>query len=255
MNDDTFHFIANSEYITPVYSIQTLNEKNINLMGISSDKTIKNLKRFIDVGKNCRINSVMLNQTFEEVCEIINFCVVNGIRKYSIGYYMETNDEINYTGSNTLASAKDWQLKIDEYLKRNDYIDKIVVRIEGCMLYSAYHDDFSENIIETEYDRLAYGCECGNTKLEIMPNGEIFACIAFNSTSLKDNIRNYTDIKSFWNNSPMLSDFRRLKNMEVQNECVRCNLVTFCKGGCPYRKYKKYGSIFLGKDDACEVIL
>jgi len=255
MSDDVFHFITNSEHLTPVYSIQALTEKNRDLMGISPKESISNLKKFIDVGKKCRINSVLLDQTFEEICEIIDFCVTNEIKRYSIGYYMETHNKIRCAEKNTLSNAKDWQLKINEYLEEKDYANKIAVRIEGCMLYSAYHEEFNENIIKTEYDRLSYGCECGNTKLEIMPNGDVFACIAFNGTQLKDNVQSYSGIKDLWNNSPMMSDFRKLKNMQVQKECLRCNLAIFCKGVCPYRKHKRTGSIFLGRDDACEVIL
>ena len=55
---------------------------------------------------------------------------------------------------------------------------KINLKIEGCMLYFAYDYLAYNDIKVSNIQKLEYGCEVGQTKLEILSNGVISGCPA-----------------------------------------------------------------------------
>jgi len=251
VDDNVFELIINSDSIIPIFSIQALNERNMELMSIDYNVSISNLRRFIERDKLCRVNSVLTTQSDEEIFEIIDFCVSNGIKRYSLAFFMQNHEGLNAAHGNSLEHIRDFQERLNRYLHKMDYNNKISVPIEGCVLYSSYHSDEAHGLVETEFDRLFYGCECGNMKLDILPNGDVYPCVAFNGTSVKDSILNYSSVLELWHNSPILSDFRNIKNNNEPYECSGCNFLSFCRGGCPLRNFKKYGTCHSNRDVIC----
>ncbi|WP_153045902.1 radical SAM protein, partial [Streptococcus suis] len=81
----TVEILAKSKYITPVLSLQTLDSKlNFELMGVRPDRQIKLAKYFNEVGKKCRINAVYTKQSYEQIIELVDFCIENKIDRFSV---------------------------------------------------------------------------------------------------------------------------------------------------------------------------
>ncbi|MCL1820859.1 MAG: radical SAM protein [Oscillospiraceae bacterium] len=251
LREDLIDTLIGSRYITPTFSIQSLSDINIQRMGVSSDVIIKSLNDLLIKGKMCRIHSVLLNQSFEDICNMIDFCCDNNIDRYSLGHYLYKNSP--YKHENSFEYTRIMQERLNDYVVKKNY-KNFTAQIEGCLLYSAYEKEAPTDIIETVFDIYNYGCECGNNKIEIMCNGYSFPCIAFETTKFKDNIKSYSGLQELWNSSPILTRFRGLRSKEIQ-ECCSCNFMRFCNGGCHYVNYMTYGDIGIGKDKRCNVTL
>lgn len=75
-------------------SLQSFGETNIQHMGVGTDKQEKIIKRLLQQGKLCGVNSVLLDQSMADIKNTIDFCVQNGVRRYSIGLFMKKNQNI-----------------------------------------------------------------------------------------------------------------------------------------------------------------
>lgn len=98
------------------------------------------------------------------------------------------------------------------------------------MIYSSYLD-FDGTIVKSDFQRLQYGCECGSTILEILPDGGMIPCAALLSYS--DSFGNAFEggWRYFWSNSEVLNWYRNYKCIEPT--CIQCSSYRFCNGGCP----------------------
>ena len=251
--DNIFELIISSDLVTPVFSIQTLNRKNEDLMGISASISLNTLNRYLRRGKECRINSVFTRQNLDEIKAIIDFCVSVGIKRYSIAAYMHNHAGQEKYDNTELSKVATLRESIQTYLDEKNLTNVINVPVEGCMTFSTYHSKEAENLIETEFDRLYYGCGCGNTKLEILSNGDVYPCIAFNAVHKKDNLSNYASVVEMWNDSPILRELRDVKNENRPQACKKCGFISFCSGGCPFRNYTEFGTYYNHKDVNCHV--
>ena len=73
------------------------------------------------------------------------------------------------------------------------------------------------------------GCNCGNSHLTILPNGDVFACRRMDSkvgNALKEKI---FDIFT----GPKMDEYRKFEEFE---KCLKCELLRFCRG-CPAVSY------------------
>ena len=139
---------------------------------------------------------------------------------------------------------------INNYLFDNNYQGLIRVDVQGCLLYSAYYNEL-DNPVTNEYEKLIYGCEAGNTKFEIMPNGDVLPCTAFGLNDFKyENIFDSSLIE-VWENAEYLQTIRNYRIKD--KKCHKCKFSDFCNGGCPaYNLYKNKNIIEVG-DDRCQV--
>jgi uncharacterized protein len=53
-------------------------------------------------------------------------------------------------------------------------------------------------------------------------------------------------------NSPARQQFNERPIQLIQRDCLDCNYLSLCHGGCPVRTYSVYGSLF-EKDPYCEL--
>ena len=72
-------------------------------------------------------------------------------------------------------------------------------------------------------------------------------------TDKKELLSQYGDLKSLWDTSPILEQFRNYKKLSVL-ECNGCNFNAFCKGGCPYLIEKDDKIIGLHREQRCELV-
>lgn len=246
----TFNIICDSNYITPAISLQTINEKNIELMGVDYKKIVSSIDKFLECGKEPRINTVLSTQTLEDIYQMIDFCVDRNISEYYLNIYMPVNGDEKYCHKFNYYKQIDFFIK--KYIEEKNYQDQISVAMQGCLLYSAYYDELN-NPVNSEYERLIYGCEAGNTKLEIMPNGDVLPCTAFNLNDFEYENAFKNSLNSIWHNAYYLQQLRNYK--VIDNKCQRCKFYNFCNGGCPaYNLYKNKNIVEKG-DDRCLVKL
>ena len=251
IKDSTFDIICNSKYITPTVSLQSLNnDTNKYLMGIDSINAVNTLKRFLREGKIPRINTVITNQSEKEICDIVDFCVNNGISDFYVDVYVENNTNAKLL-KHTFREYRLLKEKVDNYIIKNGYTNKIFFQLQGCLLYSAYSDNIDSEL-ETDYEKIKYGCEGGNTKIEIMPNGDVYPCVMFDAEQFKyDNVFD-RDIKDIWYNSSYINF---LRNYRCKNKtCMECKFYSFCNGGCPAIVLKNNGDITSDADFRCQII-
>lgn len=249
IKESTFNIICNSKYITPTISLQSLGNYNKSSMKIKSDSIVKTIKKFIENGKIPRINSVIYKQSMQDIYDMIDFCHSNNISQYSLNIYMPLGTDVkNVIDFNYYKLMNE---KIEEYINMKKY-ENLDVSIQGCLFYSAYYNEL-DNPVNNEFDKIIYGCEAGQTKLEIMPNGDVLPCTAFNITDFKyDNVFK-EDFMKIWNDSKYLNALRCYKTKDIK--CLKCKYSDFCNGGCPAYNIRFNKSLSRKGDERCKVIL
>ena len=252
MKQSTFNIICNSKYITPTISLQSINDyTNKYLMGINSFYADNIVKRFIDNGKVPRINTVITNQTIGELCDMVDYCVKNKITEFYTDVYVENSGNENLK-SHTYAEYKDIKSQIEKYIKKKGYEDKINYQLQGCLLYSAYNSD-EEYANLSSYETIKYGCEGGHTKIEIMPNGDVYPCVMFSHSQFDYDNAFKKNIKDIWYNSKYLNKLRN--NKCEYSSCLNCKYYKFCNGGCPAIILNSKKSIIKEADDRCQILI
>lgn len=248
IKDSTFKIICDSNYITPAISLQAINEKNFDLMGVNYQKIVKTVDKFLEYGKEPRINTVVSTQTIDDIYQMVDFCVSRNIKEYYLNIYMPVNGENRYCHKFNYYKQMDDLVR--KYIESHNYQDKINVAMQGCLFYSAYYNEL-DNPVNSDYERLIYGCEAGNTKMEIMPNGDVLPCTAFNLNDFEYENVFEQSFDNIWHNAYYLQELRNYKVKDVK--CKKCKFYDFCNGGCPaYNLYKNKNIIDKG-DDRCLV--
>ena len=151
------------------------------------------------------------------------------VEKYSIALYFGIDEQIP-----TIKESNDLGERVRQYIKANDY-NKLQFTIEGCMLYSSY-TNINGKAVNTEFQKRQYGCECGNTILEIVPDGSIYSCAAYIAGLQPIGNAFEEDWKNTWYNSVPLNYLRN--TLCTDTICENCELYHFCNGGCS--AYKNY---------------
>lgn len=228
-SDKLIDTVCNLENVTPIFSIESFSKSSMFNSNYTGDlnKVICTIKKLRSRNKACRINTVLTCQTYEEIKEILLFCSKLGIQKFSLSLYM--GKESNYTNIKKLISIRE---RIYNYIEDNDI--NVNFTAEGCMLYFGVND-IDGTLIESEYLKLTIGCECGQSNLEIMPDGTAYPCAAFFGDPCElGNIFN-DDWKELWVKSEKLNYLRNLQCTDFR--CAKCSMGPICNGGCPAIKH------------------
>ena len=127
------------------------------------------------------------------------------IKKFTIAVFVKTKSKHNSVKEDFL-KIKNLKEDLYKFIVKNNL--KINLKIEGCMLYFAYNYLAYNDIKVSNIQKLEYGCEVGQTKLEILSNGVISGCPAH--THLDKNTNNVfkKTIKYVWNNNKDLEYYR-----------------------------------------------
>ena len=245
----TVDILTNSNYITPVLSLQTLNpELNFELMGVRPDRQIKLAKYFKAVGKKCRINAVYTKQSYEQIIELVDFCIENKIDRFSIANYSEVTGYTKIKKKYDLADLRRLNKYVTDYITQREA--KLNFATEGCHLYTAYPELINNSIEFSEFDEMYYGCRAKYTKMEIMSNGDIMPCIAFlgiNRTKQNAFEKNLLDI---WYDDLLYGEIRSFRTKN--SKCLSCGLVKICEGGCYVNLIKEKSPEYF-RDSVCKL--
>ncbi len=102
-----------------------------------------------------------------------------------------------------------------------------------------------------------WGENCANALVSIDPRGRVAQCDCW-VTSYPDhhygNIFESPNFGELLKTSAARQQFNQRPIHLVQRDCLDCNYLALCHGGCPVRTYTVYGSLF-EKDPYCELYL
>ncbi len=250
VKDSTKNILVNSKHIIPIFSLQAFNDKNKILMGVDYKDILVTINQMIKKDKEVRINSVYINQSEKDFYDIIDWCVANGIKRYSIASYVNINQSNQDVNNKSFYDFRILTENIDNYVMSKYKDIDFECSTEGCMIYSAY-PELENDILElTEFEKHYYSCRAGKTKIEIYSNGDVYPCICFeNEISPTGNIctKKLTEI---WHNDIFVNMFKD-KPSSVE-ECSKCGFNIICNSGCLAVRYSKYGLKYnLYKDPRC----
>ncbi|HFI0121670.1 TPA: KxxxW cyclic peptide radical SAM maturase [Streptococcus suis] len=245
----TVEILAKSKYITPVLSLQTLDSKlNFELMGVRPDRQIKLAKYFNEVGKKCRINAVYTKQSYEQIIELVDFCIENKIDRFSVANYSEVTGYTKIKKKYDLADLR----RLNEYV--TDYITQREANLnfatEGCHLFTAYPELINNSIEFSEFDEMYYGCRAKYTKMEIMSNGDILPCIAFLGVNQTKQNAFEKDLLDVWYDDPLYGGIRSFRTKN--SKCLSCGLLKICEGGCYINLIKEKSPEYF-RDSVCQL--
>lgn len=244
-SEDLFNCVINSNHLTPILSVESFNKvpntpQNSKL--IDPNKTKRLIQELYKAGKKSRINTVYTGQSDKEIFDIIDFCSKYNVEKYSISLYFGTDSSMP-----SILDFKRFKERINTYVTQKN-ISNPHVTFEGCMIYAAY-PNIDGSIVKTEYQKKQYGCECGNTILEILADGSMYSCASYISSGQIIGNAFHQNWKEIWDNSELLNQLRYKKCTD--SICVKCSLYHFCNGGCPAYKQLKKQDIYSSCDDRC----
>jgi radical SAM protein with 4Fe4S-binding SPASM domain len=100
-----------------------------------------------------------------------------------------------------------------------------------------------------------WGDNCANALVSIDARGYVAQCDCW-VTSYPDyhygNIFECDDFGELLRNSPARQQFNERPIQLIQRDCLNCDYLSLCHGGCPVRTYTVHGSLF-EKDPYCEL--
>lgn len=232
-SEELYKSVINAKHLTPIVSIESfeIDQSEAGKTHYADPRKAAQLvRRLCSDGKHCRINTVYMGQQDKEIFDILDFCIENNVEKYSVSICFGIDDKTPSIMETNL--LKD---RVKEYLhtKKNG---NLYVTFEGCMIYSSY-SDIDGSIVKTEYQKKQYGCECGNTILEILSDGNMYSCAAYISQAKPIGNAFTQSWKDIWDYS---EELKRLRFQKCSDPiCMECSLYHFCNGGCPAYKEMK----------------
>ncbi|WKY44346.1 radical SAM/SPASM domain protein, ACGX system [Eubacteriaceae bacterium ES2] len=208
----------------------------------SFDCTLEKIAGIKKAGIRSVIMSTVSGKNIDQIPQLIDTVVRAGVDVYAFARYCPTSDE-----KETGMTAQAYRQLLDTcHHKFKQYEDA------GCQTYFNHKDhlwtlyEYEEGLFKIPDDAqegMIYGgCNCGNSHLTILPNGDLYACRRFESKV--GNVFNDC-ISDVWI-SPCMEAYRDYDKFE---KCASCQLLAFCRG-CPAVAYGSKGN-FYGPDPQC----
>lgn len=244
-SEELFETVVNTTNLTVIVSLESFEKDFNNTMGKNYDveKAINLILRLRKYNKRCRVNSVYTTQNDQEILEIVDFCSNVGVEKYSVALCFSTDDKMP-----TIKQTNELGERVRRYIKEKNYTN-LHFAIEGCMIYSSY-SNINGKLVNTEFQKKQYGCECGNTILEVVPDGSLYSCAAFISQSQPIGNAFKEKWQNIWFTSETLGYLRNTQCTD--SACTKCELYHFCNGGCPaYKAQQGLQNMFQEHDARC----
>lgn len=192
----------------------------------SFDLTLEKIKTLQDAGVRVSIMSTVSKTNIDEIPELIDVVVENNVGLFSFARYCPTSIEKSVQMSPN--EYKDLLEKV--WQKYQDYKDSNTFFTLKDHLWTLFlYEKGLYNIPTNLKDDVIYdGCNCANSHLTILPNGDVFACRRMDSKVGNALTESMYDI--FVNK---MDDYRRFEEFE---KCSKCELLRFCRG-CPAVSY------------------
>ena len=223
LNEKILRRLSKFSYLRLAFSVINIKESN----NMYSNKMLKNIKKNIvlasKMGIRTAINTVLINQKIEDLVEIVDFCNENNIERYSMATFANVETRAKVTLS--INDCLNFYLKLSDYVNKNKY--NIDLALEGCMIYSAAYG--GEDIYISDFQRLSYGCQAAQTNIDIMFDGNAYACSLLRDKSVIESDVFNKNFDEIWD-SIKFSPIRDYKVLD--KKCKSCTYNIFCNGGC-----------------------
>ncbi|MDE4078647.1 radical SAM/SPASM domain protein, ACGX system [Candidatus Methanosphaera massiliense] len=206
----------------------------------SYDTTLDKIKVLKDAGMNVNIMTTVSKVNMDEIPELIDVVVEHGVDTYSFARYCpEGFDEDSHMTPEEYHQflEKCW----DKYEQYKDSSTNFDLKDHLWTLF-LYEKGLFEIPSDLDDDVIYDGCNCGNSHVTILPNGNVYACRRMNSligNAFEENI-----VSLF--TSRKMDEYRQYENFE---KCSKCELLRFCRG-CPAVSYGYTGSMY-SSDPQC----
>lgn len=245
----TIDIICQSDYITPVISLESIDDfKNFELMGTRAKRGIELIKLFHERKKKVRLNTVYSNQSEEDIMELLKFAIKNEIDRFSIADYSEVTGFTKITKIYNISDLRKLEEKVRRYLLDNK-IDNFNFSVEGCFYFTAFPELIEEGKNLSEFENMYFGCRAKHTKMEILSNGDVLPCIAFLGEKHNSNAFHQT-LAEIWKND---SNYTEVREFKTENkDCLKCSMLRICEGGC-YPKLQRTLNPNFTKDKTCQL--
>lgn len=188
--------------------------------------SLKETLRAISLLKNndieVHIMTTVSNINKDQILDIIDIVDKNEVDLFSFGRYCPSNS----SDSNELKP-----LEYKNLLKQvKDKFDNEVMFTQLSQkdhLWTLYNfEEGNFKIPNNAYPDLIYdGCNCGNSHLTILPNGDILACRRVNNSKVGNILSDNLD--KIW-----FEEMERYRDFNAFKKCSKCELLAWCRG-CP----------------------
>lgn len=206
----------------------------------SYEETLNKIKLLKNANINTNIMTTVSKINMKEITDLIDVVVENGVDTYSFARYCPKKyDKSSHMMPNEYRSLLNecWN-KFRQYENSSTYFD-LKDHLWTLFLYEKelfkIDSDLDENVI---YE----GCNCGNSHITILPNGDVYACRRMES--IIGNIYDENIISLF--TSKKMDEYKQYGNFE---KCSKCELLRFCRG-CPAVSYG-YNQNMYSPDPQC----
>lgn len=193
----------------------------------SFDNTIKKIKTLKDAGIKCAIMTTVSKTNLEEIPRIIDLVVENKVNIFAFARYCPTSFE-----KSTHLSPQEYKTLLEIcWNKFEEYNDcgttfNLKDHLWTLFLYEKGLFKIPDNLDD---DLIYEGCNCANSHMTILPNGEVYACRRMKSPVGNAFSENMEDI--------FLGDeMDKYRDYDKFEKCSKCELFRFCRG-CPAVAY------------------
>lgn len=210
----------------------------------SYQNTLESIKYLKNSGIKVNIMSTVSKINMNEIPELIDVAVANNVDTFSFARYCpeEFDEESHITPLEYKEFlSKCWD-KFNEYkdsetnFNLKDHLWTLFLYEKGLFKIPK---DLDDDVI---YD----GCNCGNSHITILPNGDVCACRRMESCI--GNIFDENIVSLF--TSRKMDEYRQYESFE---KCSRCELLRFYRG-CPAVSYGYTGNMY-SPDPQCWKII
>lgn len=208
-----------------------INDKLTGLEG-SFEKTLQGIRNALKIFgiENVNVNMVALPETYKGVYKMAKLLKNIGVGSFSVS-----------TPSVAGEMKEDKRLVIDKKMFLEVYA-QITKAKSDFNIHVGFTGGFPlcllPQINKETVKMIGNYCDAGLNQLVIGPEGNLRPCVC-----LGENLGNILeeDIKEIWKNHPFLLNIRAMKF--VPKECVSCEYVSICRGGCRASALGYFGKI------------
>jgi len=198
----------------------------------SYELTSQGIKNAIEVfSNNLNVNMVVLPETVQDISTMALFLMQLGVESMSVSLASTSGQALK---NNISCTRRDLLRTYEEAKKVSK---EIQISFVGGLPFCGLPKDYDPSIIS-----MANICDAALTQVVIGPNGGIRPCVEWPVEA--GNIFN-DSLKEIWQHSPVFKNIRKFKN--VPNECIDCEEVAYCHGGCRASALAMTGDV-RGKD-------
>ena len=241
LNEKVMYYIKKFKNINLSISLQSIDNYHTLATKLNYKEIINNIK---NTRGNCRINTVYINQTFEQLEKLVDFVYNEGIKTFTLALYNNVKLNPKEQNNNHIKFLNAKQ-HLNKYIKSKHY--DIDFRAEGCLQY--LFEQKVKIIPKTDIEKIFTKCEAGNLKLEIMPNGDTIGCMALDNNFFKSGNIFDNKLEDIWNHDEKLNLLRN--SLCKVSECKNCKYYSFCNGGCTAQRFLTNKNFEKVKDGRC----